>query len=139
MTHVLKILAAGACLVVLMAAAALAQTAPSPQPPPAPTAPEAPGPSGPPARVPESLSKEKQVEGPVKKVDPAAKTVQVGWFLGLFRTTLELTDNTQIHAEGMKGSLADLREGANVKAFYEVRGRKNIAKWIEVLSPPEKG
>ena len=138
MMRILKFLAAEALLVVLVALPALAQTAPSPLPPPAPASPGAPGPSGPAAPTPEGQAKEKQVEGPVKKVDPAAKTVQVGWFLGLLRTTLEVTDDTQIHSEGMKGSFADIREGANVKAFYEVRNGKNVAKWIEVTPPPGK-
>lgn len=81
----------------------------------------------------EAVPREKQVEGPVKKVDPAAKTVQVGWFLGLFRTTLQVNDDTQIMADGRKGSLEDIREGAKVKAAYELREGKYIAKSIEVM------
>ncbi len=49
-----------------------------------------------------------------------------------------MTDNTQIMAEGKKGSLFDIREGAQVKASYETRNGKNIAKSIEVLPAQEQ-
>ena len=133
MLRYLQILVSAVAIAALAAAPVMAQMAPAPMPYPAPRAPGAPAPG------PESTPKEKQVEGPVKNIDPAAKTVEVGWFLGLFRTTLEVTDDTQIQAEGRKGSLLDIREGAKVKASYESREGKNIAKSIEVLPPePEK-
>jgi Cu/Ag efflux protein CusF len=75
---------------------------------------------------------EKVVDGPVKKVDPMAKTVQVGWFLGLFNTTLDVTEDTRIAVEGAKASLQDIREGDRVKAAYAEQDGKNIAKSIEV-------
>jgi hypothetical protein len=75
---------------------------------------------------------EKIVDGPVKKVDPASNTVEVGWMLGLFSTTLAVTGDTHIAVEGAKGSLTDIREGDSVKAAYEVRDGKNFAKSIEV-------
>src|SRR5207247_11357967 len=73
------------------------------------------------------------LEGAVKKVDPAAGTVQVssGPF-GILGRTLEVTTDTQIQVEGRQGSLTDLREGAKVKAAYESRDGKNVATQIEV-------
>jgi len=75
---------------------------------------------------------EKVVDGPVKDVDPLAKTISVGWLLGIFSTTLEVTEDTRIAVEGAAGSLQDIREGDVVKAAYEARDGKNIAKTIEV-------
>lgn len=79
------------------------------------------------------------LEGAVKKVDPAAGTVQVssGPF-GILGRTLEVTNDTQIQVEGRQGSLTDLREGAKVKAAYESRDGKNVATQIEVM-PAQQG
>ncbi len=85
--------------------------------------------------TPSASPQEKQVQGPVKKVDPIAKTVQVGWLFGLFRTTLAVTDDTQIAVGGTKASLQDIRGGEVVKASYEYRDGQNVAKSIEVTSP----
>ncbi len=131
-----RILLSAAAILALAVAPVIAQTVPAP--PPAPAAPGEPGPGAPPAQRTPSPPVEKQVEGPVKKVDPASKTVQVGWFLGLFRTTLEVTDDTQIAVDGMKASLLDIREGAKAKASYEIRDGKNVAKWVEVMPAAEK-
>jgi hypothetical protein len=82
----------------------------------------------------------KRVDGPVKQVDPLAKTISVGWLLGLFSTTLEVTEDTRIAVEGATGSLQDIREGDLVKASYEAHDGKNIAKSIEVTeSEPRRG
>ncbi len=132
MRRLLIPLVASAAILTLMVAPAMAQTSPTP---PAPAAPGAPG-LEPAPRMP-SPPVEKIVDGPVKKVDPANKTVQVGWGFGLFRTTLEVTDDTRVAALGGKGSLTDIREGDRVKASYEYRDGKNIAKSIEVM-PAEK-
>jgi hypothetical protein len=121
----LKLLVATTAILMLVAVPVLAQTGPSPAAPPAAAA-DAAGPA-----------KEKLIEGPVKRVDPMTRTVQVGWFLGLLHTTLELTDDTRIMAEGRKGSLFDIQEGAKVKASYETRDGKNVARSIEVLSKQE--
>ena len=72
------------------------------------------------------------MDGPVKQVDPLGKTLSVGWLFGLFSTTLEVTEDTRIAVEGAAGSLQDIREGDVVKAAYEARDGKNIAKTIEV-------
>jgi len=79
-----------------------------------------------------SPPQEKVMDGPVKQVDPLGKTLSVGWLFGLFSTTLEVTEDTRIAVEGTAGSLQDIREGDVVKAAYEVRDGKNIAKVIEV-------
>ena len=81
------------------------------------------------------LQNAKLIDGPVKSIDPAAKTVEVGWLFGLLSTKLEVTDDTTIAVDGMKSSLEDIREGARVKASYEARDGKNIAKAIEAESP----
>jgi hypothetical protein len=134
MTRIRSILVPAAAIVALIAVPVLAQTVPAPSPAPG----GAPGLGAPPAPRTPSLPQEKQVEGPVKKVDPAAKTLQVGWFLGLFTTTLEVTDDTQIAVDGMKASLSDIREGARAKAAYEARDGKNIAKSIDVMPAEQK-
>jgi len=137
MKPIFKPLVAAAAILALTGPPVMAQTAPTS--PPAPVAPGAPGPADLPAPRTPSLLQEKLIDGPVKKIDPAAKTVQVGWFLGIFRTTLEVTDDTHIAVDGMTASLLDIREGDMVKASYEARDGKNIAKSIEVMSEEAGG
>ena len=75
------------------------------------------------------------LEGSVKKIDPAAGTVQVSWGpSGGLGRTLEVTGDTKIQVEGRQGTLADVREGAKVKASYESFEGKNVAKEIEVMA-----
>jgi Cu/Ag efflux protein CusF len=80
------------------------------------------------------------LEGTVKKVDPGARTVQVSsGLLGLFGRTLEVTSDTKIQVEGKQATLADIHEGAKVRASYEAREGKNIATRLEVMpTPPAK-
>ncbi len=79
-----------------------------------------------------------EVEGTVKKVDSGSGTVQVSTGLwGLFGRTLAVTGETQIQLEGRQATLADIREGARVKASYEVSEGKSVAKRIEVMAPPQ--
>jgi Cu/Ag efflux protein CusF len=107
-------------ILMVTAGSAWAQAqAPMPAPPSAPAAP-----------VPGSL------EGKVKKVDLTAGTVSVstGWF-GLFGRTLAVSSDTQVQVEGRQGTLADVSEGATVKASYEIREGKNVATRIEVVPP----
>jgi len=97
--------------------------------------PRLPGAATAPAEIPaEKAPTMGMLEGAVTKVDPAAGTVQVasGPF-GIVGRTLEVTSDTQIQVEGRQGSLADVREGAKVKASYESRGGKNLATQIEVM------
>ena len=90
---------------------------------------------------------EKVIDGPVKKVDPIAKTVQVGWLFGLFSTTLEVTEGTQIAVEGATASIQGIREGDEVNAADETRDGKYVAKSIEAthsempgeVGTPERG
>jgi Cu/Ag efflux protein CusF len=111
--------AVGMILIVTAGSAWAQAQAPMPAPPSAPAAP-----------VPGSL------EGKVKKVDLTVGTVSVsrGWF-GLFGKTLAVSSDTQIQVEGRQGTLADVTEGAKVKALYETREGKNVATRIEVVPP----
>ena len=87
-----------------------------------------------------SPPQERVMDGPVKQVDQLAKTVRVGWLFGLLSTTLEVTEDTHIAVEGATGSLQDIREGDEVKAAYEARDGKNIAKSLEVTeAEPRRG
>ena len=122
----LRLVLAGAILAVAVAVAG-AQTMPT-----APSPPTAPRAQGAPPPMPASPPQAKVMDGPVKQVDPLGKTVRVGWLFGLMSTTLDVTEDTRIAVEGATGSLQDLREGDVVKASYEVRDGKNIAKAIEV-------
>lgn len=77
-------------------------------------------------------------EGKVKKVNPAARTLEVSigpW--GLWGKTLEVTDGTQIRIEGRQATLADIPEGAKVKASYETRVGKNFATRIDLAPMSE--
>ena len=78
------------------------------------------------------------LEGTVKKVDPAARTVEVSvGKLGLWDKTLELTNRTQIETEGQRATLADIAEGVKVKASYETRAGKSFATHIDLIPMPE--
>jgi hypothetical protein len=74
------------------------------------------------------------LEGAVKKVDPAAGTLEVSSGpLGIFATTLEVNGNTQVKVEGRQGSISDLREGAKINVSYDARDGRNVATRIEVM------
>lgn len=130
MKHLLKWVPFVVAILALTAPLAMAQT-------PGQT-PGAPGPAAPPAPRAPSPPVEKTIDGPVKAVDPTANTVRVGGFLGMFGTTLEVTDATQIAVQGVQGKLQNIKEGDEVKASYEVRDGKNIAKSIEVMPAEAK-
>ncbi len=134
MMRILKSLVVAAAILALTGPPVMAQVAP----PPGPAAPGGSGSANPPTLKMLSPLQEQEtiIDGPVQKVDPMAKTVQVGWFLGLMSTTLEVTETTRIRVAGTKASLTDLREGDRVKAAYEARDGKNVAKAITV-TPPE--
>lgn len=126
MNHISRRLVVTGAILLLAASAAWAQTTP-----PSPSTPAASGTQGAPPMT-ASPPEEKVMDGPVKQVDPLGKTLSVGWLFGLFSTTLEVTEETRIAVEGAAGSLQDIREGDVVKAAYEARDGKNIAKTIEV-------
>ncbi len=137
MKRILTPLAFAAAMLLLIARPSLAQ--PMPAPPLGAVQPSAPGAAGQPPVVAPSLPLQKSIDGPVKKVDPIAKTVRVGWFFGLFSTTLQVTENTDIAVEGAKASLQDIREGDEVKASYETRDGKDVAKLIDATHPAAPG
>ncbi len=115
-----KCVVAVGMILMVTAGSAWAQTqAPMPAPPNAPAGPVA-----------------GSLEGKVKKVDLTTGTVSVstGWF-GLFGRTLAVSSDTQVQVEGRQGTLADVTEGAKVKASYEMREGKNTATRIEVMPP----
>jgi len=135
MKHLVKSMALAAAGLALTVSFAVAQTAPKPS-----GAPSAPAESGlrqAPSPAP-SVPVTKVIDGPVKDVDPAAKTVEVGWLLGFLSTTLQVTDDTQIAIDGENGSLDRIHEGDQVKASYEARDGKNLAKAIEVTQPEKE-
>lgn len=132
MKHLAKSMTLAAVGLALTMSFAMAQTAPKPSG--TPSAPPESGARQVPSAAP-SLPMTKVIDGPVKEVDPAAKTVKVGWLLGFLSTTLEVTDDTHIAVEGEKGSLDMIHEGDQVKASYEARDGKNLAKAIEVTQP----
>jgi hypothetical protein len=116
MRHLAKVLTLTVAGLALTASFAMAQSAPAPSAAP-------------------SVPLTKVVDGPVKDVDPAAKTVKVGWLFGFLSTTLDVTDDTHIAIEGEKGSLDMIHEGDEAKVSYETRDGKNLAKTIEVTQP----
>jgi len=103
------------CLTALLAAVAMtwvpaviAQQAPPPTPP-APSAP------------PPSMGAEKQIEGQVKAVDPAGKT-------------LTLSDDTKFMIPAsLKVSRTELKPGAMVKVSYEEKGGQRVVTRLEVM------
>jgi hypothetical protein len=109
----------------LAAGAALAQVPPpTPAPVPAPNRPTT-GTSRPVMGM---------VEGTVKKVDPAAGTLQISSGLfGLFGKTLQVGPDTQISVDGRDSNLAEVRQGTKVKVSYETRNGLTVATRIEAM------
>jgi Domain of unknown function (DUF5666) len=115
----LAILAGLVLLGTVMAQAQQQPTTPRPAPPAATATPEVP--------------KEKQVEGTVSKVDPLARTIGVSSGLfGLLGATVQVADDTQIMVQGQLSKITDIQSGDKVRASYEVRDGKNLARSIEV-------
>jgi hypothetical protein len=80
-------------------------------------------------------SKERQVEGTVSKVDAMEKTVGVSTGLfGLLGRTVQVDDATQIRVQGQPAPITEIKEGDRIKASYEVRDGKNVAKLIDVTA-----
>src|SRR5262249_12598116 len=64
-----------------------------------------------------------------------SKTVGVSTGLfGLLGTTVQVDDGTKIRVQSQPASVTEIREGDSVKASYEVRDGKNIAKMIDVTA-----
>jgi hypothetical protein len=47
---------------------------------------------------------------------------------------LQVDNGTQIRVQGQPALLTEITEGARVKAFYEVRDGKNVARMIDVTA-----
>jgi len=78
------------------------------------------------------------VEGTVKKVDPAAGTLQISSGLfGLFGKTLQVGPDTRISVDGRDSTLAEVREGTKVTASYETRNGRTVATRIEAMPSRE--
>ena len=122
--------------VVALSVAAVVGSASGQVPQPAPqygTPSTAPRPTSP-SMSPAEKARPAQVEGSVKKVDPAAQTVEISSGLfGMMGRRLEVNDRTAIQVDGRQATIADIPEGAKVKASYEAQDGKNIATAIEVL------
>ena len=94
--------------------------------------PSAPRPAPPAATATPDVPKEKQIEGTVSKIDPLARTVGVSAGLfGLRGATVQVADDTQILVQGQPSRL-HIQPGDKVRASYEVRDGKNLARAIEV-------
>ena len=75
------------------------------------------------------------VEGTVKKINPAARTIEVSTG-GHWEKTLELTTGTEIRDEGRAATLDDIQEGVKVKASYETLLGKSFATRIDLIPTP---
>ncbi len=72
----------------------------------------------------------------VRKVDLADSRVELASdLLGLFGAQLQVTDRTEILLDGRQARLADLPEGARVRASYELQDGMKIARTISAEKP----
>jgi Cu/Ag efflux protein CusF len=114
----------GMAMLAVSSVEAQQQPASPQQPMPAPRSAPAPG-----------IPKEVQVEGTVSKVDAMGKTVGVSTGLfGLLGRTLQVDDGTRIRVQGQPATLTEIKEGARIKATFEVRDGKNVARMIDVTA-----
>ena len=97
------------------------------------------GPGKAPAQ-PSEPSGEASIEGTVKKINPAARTIEVSTGAsGHWEKTLELTSGTRILDEGRAATLDDIQEGVRVKASYDTLLGKSFATRIDLIpTPPPK-
>lgn len=88
-------------------------------------------------QVPPSADVGSSIEGTVKKVNPAMRTIEVSTgSSGHWQKTLELTNGTQIRDEGRAATLDDIQEGVRVKASYETLLGKSFATRIDLIPTP---
>lgn len=72
----------------------------------------------------------------VRKVDLADSQVELASdLLGLFGARLRVTDSTEILLDGLQARLADLPEGARVRASYELKDGMKVARTISAEKP----
>jgi hypothetical protein len=82
----------------------------------------------------EPSAKAEILEGSVKKFDPGAGTLEMSdSAAGATSRTLAIVAETLIAVDGRPGTLADLQEGAKVKAAYVPRDGQDIVILIEVV------
>ena len=81
-----------------------------------------------------------ELEATVKTVDTDGGTVLLeSEMLGIFGATLYVTSDTKVLlAEGEHGDLADLEEGADVRAAYDLTAGRKMATRIVVI-PKDAG
>ena len=72
----------------------------------------------------------------VRRVDLEDSRVELASdLLGLFGARLQVTDRTEILLDGLQARLADLPEGARVRASYELRDGLKVARTISAEKP----
>lgn len=78
-----------------------------------------------------------EVEGAmVRKVDLADSRVELASdLLGMFGARLLVTDRTEIKLDGFRARLADLPEGARVRASYDLEDGLKVARLISAQKP----
>jgi hypothetical protein len=78
--------------------------------------------------------KVQQVEGQIKQVDSSrtARAIEVG------DVKLWVEPTTTVLVDCQKASVADLKQGESVKAMYEEKAGRNVAKVIEAKKEAKK-
>jgi hypothetical protein len=102
------------------------------QGPRAPRPDASPAPTARPDRPPVPDLETRAVEGTVVAIDREVKHLRVGGSPGQRGTPLQLVDSSEIRVGDRQGSLAEIREGARVKASYEDRSGIHVVRSIEV-------
>jgi hypothetical protein len=76
----------------------------------------------------------------LRKVDLIDSRIELtSDLLGIFGARLQVTDRTEILLDGQQARLADLPEGARVKASYDLRDGVKVARAISAEKPePEE-
>jgi hypothetical protein len=76
----------------------------------------------------------------LRKVDLIDSRIELtSDLLGIFGARLQITDRTQILLDGQQARLADLPEGARVKASYDLQDGVKVARAISAEKPePEE-
>lgn len=72
----------------------------------------------------------------VRRVDLEDSRVELtSDLLGIFGARLQVTDRTEILLDGLQAGLADLPEGARVRASYEMKDGMKVARTISAEKP----
>lgn len=133
MRHVIGWTALGAALLLAAVGPSHAQRAPRDTPGPRAARPVTTSPQG----TPEDTLQE--LRGTVQSVDRQTRALRVAPQAPDGRDTmLQLIDATEVRVEGRAGSLADLQDGALIRASYQDRYGINVARVIDVLGRPAR-